>query len=120
MDMRIPPLIIKIMLESNPLKSVMLVRRLAVLTFACLLRAASLPVMGSSPGQVIRSTAVVTTTTTTTTTNDAPSKTHDDDGRGDSAQLRSSGTSRKGQERSGLPVPYYRRKPLTIEGHPLL
>ena len=30
MDMRIPPLIIKIMLESNPLKSIMPVRRLAV------------------------------------------------------------------------------------------
>ena len=30
MDMRIPPLRIKIMLESNPLKSIMLVRRLAV------------------------------------------------------------------------------------------
>ena len=32
MDMRIPPLDIKIMLESNPLKSIMLVRRLAVLS----------------------------------------------------------------------------------------
>ena len=30
MDVRIPPLRIKIMLESNPLKSIMLVRRLAV------------------------------------------------------------------------------------------
>ena len=30
MDMRIPPVIIKIMLESNPLKSIMLVRILAV------------------------------------------------------------------------------------------
>ena len=30
MDMRIPPLRIKIMLESNPLKSIVLVRRLAV------------------------------------------------------------------------------------------
>ena len=30
MDLGIPPLIIKIMLESNPLKSIMLVRRLAV------------------------------------------------------------------------------------------
>ena len=30
MDMRIPPLRIKIMLESNTLKSIMLVRRLAV------------------------------------------------------------------------------------------
>ena len=32
MDMRIPPLIIKIMLESNPLKSRIFVRRLAVQT----------------------------------------------------------------------------------------
>ena len=32
LDMRIPPLIIKIMLESNPLKSIILVRRLAVNT----------------------------------------------------------------------------------------
>ena len=30
MDMRIPPLIIKLMLASNPLKSIMLVRILAV------------------------------------------------------------------------------------------
>ena len=30
MDMRIPPLRIKIMLESNPLRSIMLVQRLAV------------------------------------------------------------------------------------------
>ena len=30
MDMRIPPLRIKILLESNPLKSIILVRRLAV------------------------------------------------------------------------------------------
>ena len=32
MDTRIPPLIIQIMLESNPLKSIMLVRRLGILT----------------------------------------------------------------------------------------
>ena len=32
MDMRIPPLKLKIMLESNPLKSRILVQRLAVMT----------------------------------------------------------------------------------------
>ena len=32
MDMRVPPLIIKIMLESNPLKSIILVGRLGVVT----------------------------------------------------------------------------------------
>ena len=49
MDMRIPPLRIKIMLESNPLKSTMLVGRLGVSERGeVLLRGVTCPVHGSA------------------------------------------------------------------------
>ena len=47
MDMRIPPLMIKIMLESNLLKSIILVRRLTVAVGLPAIRAAN---RGCEPG----------------------------------------------------------------------
>ena len=85
MGLGIPPLIIKIVLESNPLKSTMLVGRLAVMwTFPVLIAETSRSVQGVCREPinkciciiiiiiiviVILIVTVITTTTTTTTTN---------------------------------------------------
>ena len=60
MDMRIPPLSVKTRIESNPLQSRLLVRRLAVLPGT----------QDAALAMWLQSTTTTTTTAATTTTND--------------------------------------------------